>query len=312
MFAGEILYHEKRFDSAWPYLDTVFQTTSVVGLKKQAAEWLVEISKMNGKNSEILEFVEYLVPFANTEENKSEIKSQLTELYNTFLQSKAELQHRNELKRGSQLAMAIVFGLIVIVLVTTILFHRNKQKKQHLEELIETERYAHKIQQAALAGRLKQSKTEMQVHNHSSHPIQTNEKTHDHNADSYSEEPISLHILSVCKDERNPIKSSIPISAYAKIALTDTQKAQLKEAAWRHYGQLFETLRQRHPELKDKDYLYCYLCLLGLDNVQIAALLQNSQSTIWDREKRLQRIFDSKDKVAIILQGFLINCKLSR
>ena len=62
-------------------------------------------------------------------------------------------------------------------------------------------------------------------------------------------------------------------------------------------------------ELKEKDYLYCYLWLLGLDNVQIAALMQNSQSTIWDREKRLQKIFGSKEKIAVILYGLFLDCK---
>ena len=44
-YIGEIYYHEHRYDSAWVYLNKVYQTTSVENLKKQAAEWLVENRK---------------------------------------------------------------------------------------------------------------------------------------------------------------------------------------------------------------------------------------------------------------------------
>ena len=97
----------------------------------------------------------------------------------------------------------------------------------------------------------------------------------------------------------------MPVSAYADIALTYAQKAELKEAALRHYGHLFERLRQQYPELKEKDFFYCYLCLLELDNVQISALMQKSISTIWDRESRLKRIFGSEDKASAILHRFM-------
>ncbi len=68
---------------------------------------------------------------------------------------------------------------------------------------------------------------------------------------------------------------------------------------------MFEKLKQQHPELKEKDFQYCYLCLLGLDNIQIAVLLQNSISTIWEREKRLKKILGSEERIAIILQGYM-------
>ena len=124
-------------------------------------------------------------------------------------------------------------------------------------------------------------------------------------AESYADEPICQHILAVCNDKKNPIKSTVPYSAYSGISLDNTQMAQLRNAAYHHYGILFEKLGKEHPELKGKDYQYCFLCLLGMDNVQIAALLQKSNSTIWDREKRLQKILGSNDKIAIILHGMI-------
>ena len=126
-------------------------------------------------------------------------------------------------------------------------------------------------------------------------------------AKHYADELVCKHILAVCSDNNNPIKSTVPVSAYTDIALTDAQKAQLKEAAMRHYGPLFEKLKQQYPKLKEKDFLYCQLCLLGLDNAQIAVLLQNTISTVWERENRLKRIFGTVDKVSVFLFGFMKN-----
>ena len=118
-------------------------------------------------------------------------------------------------------------------------------------------------------------------------------------------EPICQKILATCNDKNNPIKSTVPVAAYADIALDDAMKAQLKKAAMRHLEPMFKEIKQQHPELKEKDFLYCYLCLLGLDNVQIAVLLQNSISTIWDRENRLKKIFGSESKIAVILHSYI-------
>lgn len=120
---------------------------------------------------------------------------------------------------------------------------------------------------------------------------------------SFEEEPVCRHILALCNDKTNSIKSTVPVTAYADIALNDIQKSQLRDAALHHYGPLFHKLKQEHPELKEKDFQFCYLSLLGLDNVQIAALLQNSMSTVWEREKRLKRILGSEDRVSVVLHG---------
>ena len=298
---GEIYYHERQFDSAWLYLNKVYKQSQSTGSKKQAAEWLVEIAEAKGRDTEALEYASFLVPFANVEENQSGIKTQLTALYNDFKQARLDYQQHKEAQKRIRLRL-IVFG--VLFLVIFILFFRSIKHKKTLE----TERHAHKIQQAALAGRLRRSNATLKEHEKKQTSVSLPPShQYQNNTEKYLDEPICKHILAICNDKSNPIKSTVPISAYANIALSDNQKAQLKDAAMRHYGQLLETLKQKYPELKEKDFFYCYLCLLGLDNVQIAVLQQKSISTIWERESRLKKIFGSDDKVSIILHGFKNN-----
>ena len=303
-YIGEILFHEEQLDSAWMYFSKVFQETPNIGLKKHAAERLVEICKAQRRNQVILQYADFLVPFANQEENKSEIKSQMTELYKTFVQEKLERQHKKEISKNNRQALATIAGMLFVILIISLLYHKNRRHKQDLETLIESERQAHKLQQAALAGRLKRSNAALKEHSkmiHTTIPLQNS------TIEKYEDEPICKHILALCNDKKKPIKSTVPISAYADIALNDIQKAQLKNAAFRHYSPMFNKLKQECPKLNDKDLQYCYLSLLGLDNVQIAVFLQHSISTIWERENRLKRILGSEDRVAVILHGFMIN-----
>ena len=194
-----------------------------------------------------------------------------------------------------------------MTLIISLLYFKNRQRKQKLETLIESERHAHKMNQAALAGRLKRSNAALKEYNNIIHNIKPPSIVYQQNnaVEKYEDEPICQHILALCNDKKNPIKSTVPIAAYANIALDDAQKAQLKNAAIHHYGSMFEKLKQQHLELKEKDLQYCYLSLLGLDNVQIAVLLQNSISTIWERENRLKKILGSDNKISIFLYGLM-------
>jgi tetratricopeptide (TPR) repeat protein len=304
---GEIFYHEQSYDSAWAYLSTVFQTTFIEGLKRQSAEWLVEICKVQGRDDNILEYADFLVPFANQEENQSAKKSELTELYKAFGQAKLKLEHQREKRKQFRLALCVFLGLIVVLLIVVLLYQRNIRSKRHLETLIETERNEHKTQQAALSGRLKRSNAALREKEKMEYFDRPSKQSHYDRAENYFDEPICQRILSTCNDENNPIKSSIPVSSYANIALTDAQKVELKNAALAHYASLFKTLKQQHPELKEKDFLYCYLSLLGLDNAQIAVMTQLSYRTVWEREKRLQHIFQKEERISITLNEMMIN-----
>ncbi|MCR5039460.1 MAG: hypothetical protein K6A94_09010 [Bacteroidales bacterium] len=280
---GEVLYDEKELDSALIVWSKVFQESSNIGLKKQAAERLVKICKAQQINEGVLEYAEFLVPYVNQEENKSEIKSRLTELYKAYSQVRLKRQNQKQIKQ----ALAVVMGMSFLLLIISLLYYLNRRRKRNLETLIESERKAHKIQQEALAGRLRRSNAalkeridEKRIMDDLFAPHKANQENIEEN---YEEEPICQQILGLCNDKKNPIKSTVPISAYAGLALNDMQKARLKEAASLHYGFFFEKLKLQYPDLKEKDFLYCYLCLLGLDNTQIAVLLQHSISTIWER-----------------------------
>ena len=191
-----------------------------------------------------------------------------------------------------------VFVTCVVIVIAIFISRTRRWKK---------ERQENKIKRAALAGRLKQSNEALKKERENKTIVSMPLSIHTNTKIKYEEEPICRHILSVCNDEKNPIKSNVPVFAYDDIALTQEQKAQLKEKANYHYGQLFEKLKSNYPELKEKDFLYFSLCLLGLDTSQIAVMMQLSYRTVWQREQRLKRIMNTDNSISIALYGFMNN-----
>ena len=314
LIVGEIYYNMAQYDSALFYLTRVYEQSRSVASKKQAAEWLVEICDKHENHFETKEYVRFLSPFANENESQGYLKSKLAKLCINFERKKDDSIHRQLLRKINKTVGFVVICLLLFLAVCGILIFFNKHKQQLLlskidsaEQLIKNERQAHFIQQTALGGRLKQKNLELKKLLSEKKQESFTEPNKQIIDGGFTDEMICKHILKVCNDEHNPIKSNVPVSAYAEIALDNKQKTQLKQAALKHYGELFLKLKKQYPALKEKDLLYCYLSLLDLNNVQIAVLLQNTISTIWNRERRLKEIFGKDESILSILNWFLID-----
>ena len=304
---GDIYYHEAIYDSAWKYLNIVFDDSLDTEAKKQAAEWLAEICKNQGKYDELPKYANFLIPFATQNEDSSTVKSELTKSYGTFIQQRQDRLNKQAIRQRMRLVTVPFIVLLLALFVFGYLYRKNKRKKTEFEKQFEEELFAHEMKQKALSGRLRRSNENLQELKEKVKQQDALKKNENEADIPFAEEPICTHILKLCNDENLFIKTNISISEYSDIALTDEQKAMLKQVAIKHYGDLFQRLKTNYPNLKEKDFSYFYLCLLGLNNTQIAALTQLSYRTVWEREKRLQLLFNSNEKIAVVLNGFLFN-----
>lgn len=305
---GETFYHEQKYDSAWVYLNKVFQTTSVVGLKRQAAEWLVEIGKTKG--IEVHAYTDFLVPFANQEENKSEIKSQLTELYKVFGQAQQERHHQEEMRRHRNQSIAVVVGLSFVILIVLSLYHNSKRHKQQLKLRIDEEKHAHNIEKKALSSRLKKSNETLrglqdQIKQHGKSSITKAESQ----AATFMEEPICRLIMK--RVHEGQFKSQMNYTLYKDYALSKEQLVALREATNQHFDHFIVRLVQAHPEITNSDLDYCCLHLLGLTDADISALMQRAYNTVNERNSKLRKILGCKNSISVALLAFANGGSLS-
>jgi uncharacterized membrane-anchored protein YhcB (DUF1043 family) len=273
----------------------------VVGLKRQAAECLVEIG--NAKGIEVHAYTDFLVPFANQEENKSEIKSQLTELYKVFGQAQQERHHQEEMRRHRNQSIAVVVGLSFVILIVLSLYHNSKRHKQQLKLRIDEEKHAHNIEKKALSSRLKKSNETLrelqdQIKQHGKSSITKAESQ----AATFMEEPICRLIMK--RVHEGQFKSQMDCAIYKDYALGKEQVMALREAADRHFGQFTSRLAKAYPTLTKGDLDYCCLYLLGLSDADVVALMQRAYATVSERSRKIKTIFGTEEPLSVALVSF--------
>ena len=288
---GEIYYHEKQYDSAWVYLNKVFHQTLDVEAKKQVAEWLAEICKAQGRTSEMLEYAEFLVPFANVNENQSTLKSQLTTLCQNYMLEKQKQLHQ---KRSKKLAIAIPVAVIVAFVVVFAIKRRSKKQ-------MERERHAHKMQQAALTGKLRKSNEALRELKGQLQQQENEAVSKPEQANSFADEPICQLIMERVKEGQ--FKSKVDYWNYKDYALDKEQLMVLRVEADRHFQQFTVRLKKAYPELTKVDLDYCCLYLLGLTDADVAALMQRAYNTVSERNKKLRKVFGNGNALPVTLQG---------
>ncbi|MBR1515023.1 MAG: hypothetical protein IJ622_12145 [Bacteroidales bacterium] len=267
---GEIYYHEKQYDSAFVYLKKVFEGSSRTDSKKQAAEWLIEICKAQGREADIMEYADFLVPFANQEENNSIVKSQLTELYNSFRQEVLNQQHQRIVRKNAQWTAVVIGALLIIMLVIICFYYKNKRRLMLIEDQKPEE--PAKAQDRLLA---------------------------------FMEEPICQEIVQSVQGQN--IKRMATPKAFPELVLTDAQLQQLSLAANRHFVPI-EILLEQH-DLKAKPSLVnlCHLYLLGMDEKQAAILLNRDYSSVKRYEKTLKTAFQTQENMVAFMRNLVLN-----
>ena len=267
---GEIYYHEKQFDSASVYLQEVFRGNARTDSKKQAAEWLVEICKAQGREANIMEYADFLVPFANKEENQSTIKSQLTELYNAFRLGVSERQHQRIVRKNAQWT-ALAIGVLCIIIFAIICFYYKNKRRLLLLESQKPEEPA-KAQDRLLA---------------------------------FMEEPVCQEIIQSVQGQN--IKRLATPKAFPELVLTDAQLQQLSLLATRYFGPM-DLLLEKH-DLKAKPALVnlCHLYLLGMDEKQAAILLNRDYSSVKRYEKTLKTAFNTQQNMVAFMRNMVLS-----
>ena len=172
-----------------------------------------------------------------------------------------------------------------------------EKDKQHAE-VLEAERQTHRMEQAAIAGRLKRSNQELrELKDQIKQMDDLAAKTEV--AASFNEEPICRLIMD--RVNEGQFKSKIDYIIYKDSALDKQQLLDLRLAVDRHFGQFTVRLKKAYPGLTNSDLDYCCLYLLGLTDADIAALMQRTYNAVFQRNGKMRKIFGNDNPLPITL-----------
>ena len=345
MVIGNIFFEEEMYDSALLYLEPVLENKENRSLKIQVANYLRIIYDSLGNHEKSNECMHYLALHNETGAENSVLVSQLSEMYKTYKSRKQEkeatIKREAAVKKTIEIVAPIAAALALVIIVAakwrskkllkkqreeadrvlgeTEQQHkeelRQKQteaekmledkEKQHLQEM-ESERQTHKMQQAALSGRLKRSNEELRELKDKME-LQNNDKTKTDAAQAatFADEPICRLILERVKEGR--FKSKVDYLEYKTSALSKQQLYDLRVATDQHYGQFTVRLKNAYPQLTNSDLDYCCLYLLGLTDADIAALMQRAYNTVVERDGKIKKVLGSDNPLPITLMGIAKN-----
>ena len=252
-----------------------------------------------------------MVPFANQEENKSAVKSQLTEKYNTFRQNELEKKHIEEVRKNTKYILIIIGGLLVALLVVLFV---HLWRKNSLKTQLEAESHAHEMKQKALSGRLKTSnealRNTLKRLEEKEEKLKTLENTSIKHLDADNYEAFKQ--IPICQEIQNNVrklyankqktpKTDMDVKEFKDFALSVSQTAQLSKTVETVFPNLHASLETIYPNLDRNDWLHCCLYLLQLDKMSICVLLQEPYYTCRRCTLKLEESFNCRRALAAFL-----------
>lgn len=227
--------------------------------------------------------------FRHNDGKEIQKKYDINKVKSDYEQQKAEAEMQFSKRLGMAISAIIILALAVVLLIILLIYRKYKTKAEW--------------QQAVLSGKVKQANEtirnqEQAIRESKERETLLQEKIEHVDAekqsyDRFLAEPVCIEILSSLQD-RN-IKSTLKPIDYKDIALRDEQMMQLMDAADRNLNHFPQKLKKQYPSLDATDIRYCCLYLLGLNEAQIAALVQRSYQSVWTRAKEMKTVFGSDD-----------------
>lgn len=274
---GYVYKLDNQYDSAIVYLNCVFEDAPSLFLKTQSADYLREIYENLGESEKAGEYARFVAQNTPPEFGTKADEWRFTNLFQKYMQHKQEYARLQEEKENQGRIIRIVFLMLTLlsVLVVSLLLNRKRHKRIEAEKQV-------------LSGQLKEQ----------SEALSVMKKRVE--AASFAEEPICRLIME--RVNEGQFKSKVDYLVYKDYALTKEQLLTLREVVNGHFDEFTTRIKKEYPSLTKGDIDYCCLYLLGLNNADIAAMMQRAFNTVCERDRKLKAIFGSEEPLSNTLR----------
>lgn len=276
---GYIYKLDNQYDSAIVYLNQVYEDAPSLFLQTQSADYLREIYEDSGESDKAGEYARFVTQNTPPEFGTKADEWRFTSLFQDYLQQKQEAVRQKEAEQNRERIVTIILPLLVVLVVLTISLLLNRRRHQRA-----------KAENRALTGRLQEQGKALTA---------MKQRVE---AASFAEEPVCRLIIE--RVNTGQFKSKVDYLVYKDFALTKEQLLALREAADAHFGQFTTRLKQAFPSLTKGDIDYCCLYLLGVEEADMAALMQRAFNTVCERSRKLKGVFGSDEPLSATLRDF--------
>lgn len=274
---GYIYKLDNQYDSAIVYLNRVFDEAPSLFLQTQSADYLREIYEDRGEPEKAGEYARFVTQNTPPEFGTKAEEWRFTSLFQEYLQQKQDNAQRLETRQQRRQVLKMVLPLLALLAVLAVWLLLNRRRHKCMEA--EKQRLSGQLQEQGEALSAMKKRVE---------------------AASFAEEPICRLIMK--RVNEGMFKSKVDYLVYKDYALTKEQLLALREAADVHFGQITAQLKKEYPSLTKGDIDYCCLYLLGVEEADVAALMQRAFNTVCERSRKLKGIFGSEEPLSTTLR----------
>ena len=271
---GYIYKLDNQYDSAVVYLNRVFDDAPSLFLKTQSADYLREIYEDLGESDKAGEYARFVAQNTPPEFGTKADEWRFTNMFQEYMHQKQDNARLQEERENRGRILRIVLPLLM-ALAVWLLLNRKRHKRMEAEKQV-------------LSGRLQEQ----------GEALSAMKKRVE--AASFAEEPVCRLIME--RVNEGQFKSKVDYLVYKDYALNKEQLLALREAADVHFGDFTARLIKEYPTLTKGDIDYCCLYLLGLNDADIAALMQRAFNTVCERDRKLKAIFGSDEPLSATLR----------
>ena len=308
---GYLFSQEHQYDSAIFYLKQSMNRNTN-DTQTASTQLLKEVNEAIGDTLQAAYYTQHYNKKIEKFFDNISYKTEIVNLYNAYRLQQQDSRHSAWRRKSIGRVMFAIGVLLVLLGLFAFYFvrrgRRHAEMMQQENDTLRKEKQKVEWERSKMSGRMRRANEMLKEKdgiidekNRENSLLKMRLEQQSADVPPFAEEPVCRQILDTLASEN--IKSTVDMKIYSAIALTRQQQEQLCMAVDRHYGTFAESLKKAYPKLTNDDLNYCRLYLLGLNEVQIAALMQKSYSSVWERADKLKRIFGTDEKIAVFLQS---------
>lgn len=260
---------------------------------------IVQISNELGDTEKAASYGNQLAAFELAKHAAVGDKNKVIALYERYKSDKRNAQNKNIIL--FTITLSALLGLLLIITVLRI----RKTRRKHQED-----EKRHQRIKSELEGQIVQTQTDTKQKEEKikelEAKLQRTLSDPDFQKQPFDKKMEVLKQLPVCKRVLNVLDYNVKASTtYPELALSENHLSQLVNAVDAVFPKFSVKMIAQYPRLKRSDIVYCCLYLLGINEIQAAALTGKTYQAVWKRSSKLHDIFGNKSDIQFFLQNII-------
>lgn len=275
-FTAIHLYNHDDLETALPELLHCFKY-GTSDMKVRAAEMLADLYFRMGERYEELQYAQYQAKITSSEARLTPTKMELEEAYDDFIKNTG---HVDETETGGRWWIMAASVLLLASAAASLILRFKKRETETNHEPVATDVTDEKETLAdEIPGR-----------------------SFDDDFRNFAASEIFSDIKGSLEGKTIMTKT---VGDYPRLALSKTKIVTLTTRFNECFPNLTHTLSAMHPELTGTDFRYIILSIMGLSNLEIAVLLQQTYSSVSKRNRHLKDVFATEDPLEQFFYNYL-------